>query len=263
MEGLLRELPLHQHLAQLMAHIGLPGFWRQLALLLRASAPLDNALAACFRVGAPPLILEECDFQHRAAASPMPLYCQGLYLLDPFYLYSRQPFADGLYHLPDIAPDHFRQSEYFQRYMSGEVGVDEVQLLLRVAPDQVLSLSLGKTSEFAPADIGKLRVMQPWLLAAMRRHWQLQAEPLPPPARLADQLSQTLERFGHGRLSEREAEVARLTLCGLSSKAIAQQLAISPETVKVHRRNLYLKLGVASHAELFNCYIEQLRGSEA
>ena len=54
MEGLLRELPLHQHLAQLMAHIGLPGFWRQLALLLRASAPLDNALAACFRVGAPP-----------------------------------------------------------------------------------------------------------------------------------------------------------------------------------------------------------------
>lgn len=57
--------------------------------------------------------------------------------------------------------------------------------------------------------------------------------------------------------------VARLTLCGLSSKAIAQQLAISPETVKVHRRNLYLKLGVASHAELFNCYIEQLRGSEA
>ncbi|UJB30921.1 LuxR C-terminal-related transcriptional regulator [Chromobacterium sp. Beijing] len=263
MEALLKELPLHHHLAQLMAHIGLPGFWRQLVLLLRGSVPLDNALAACFHANAPPQILEECDFQHLAAPSPMALYCQGLYLLDPFYQYAQRPFPDGLHHLPDIAPDHFRQSEYFQRYMSGEVGVDEVQLLLRLAPDQVLTLSLGKASAFEPADIGKLRVMQPWLLSAMRRHWQLSSAPTPPSQRLADQLTQTLNHFGHGRLSEREAEVARLTLCGLSSKAIAQQLAISPETVKVHRRNLYLKLGVASHAELFNCYIEQLRGSEA
>lgn len=49
----------------------------------------------------------------------------------------------------------------------------------------------------------------------------------------------------------REVETARLILQGFSSKAIAQQLGISPETVKVHRRNLYHKLNVSGHGELF------------
>ena len=41
------------------------------------------------------------------------------------------------------------------------------------------------------------------------------------------------------------------------SSAIAQRLGISPETVKVHRRNLYHKLKVASHAELFALFLQQ------
>jgi DNA-binding CsgD family transcriptional regulator len=53
------------------------------------------------------------------------------------------------------------------------------------------------------------------------------------------------------RLTEREIETARLILQGFSSKAIAQRLGISPETVKVHRRNLYNKLQINGHAELF------------
>jgi DNA-binding CsgD family transcriptional regulator len=32
---------------------------------------------------------------------------------------------------------------------------------------------------------------------------------------------------------------------------MAQQMGISPETVKVHRRNLYHKLNVNGHGELF------------
>jgi DNA-binding CsgD family transcriptional regulator len=59
-----------------------------------------------------------------------------------------------------------------------------------------------------------------------------------------------LEGLG-ARLSERESEAARLILQGFSGKAMAQRMGISPETVKVHRRNLYHKLGVAGHAELF------------
>ncbi|MNG41601.1 Transcriptional regulatory protein UhpA [compost metagenome] len=59
-----------------------------------------------------------------------------------------------------------------------------------------------------------------------------------------------LEGLG-ARLTGRESETAQLILQGFSSKAIAQRLAISPETVKVHRRNLYQKLNVSGHAELF------------
>ncbi|SCK09951.1 helix-turn-helix transcriptional regulator [Vogesella sp. LIG4] len=260
MEGLLRELPLHHGLAQLFEHLGGARFWRALVLQLRQLAPFDNALAVCFTPRQAPLILDESSFDAAPAASPMPLYCQGLYLLDPFYQLACEPFTDGLHHLPDIAPDQFQQSTYYLDYHRKEVGVDEVQFLLRLAPEQVLSLSLGSSSPYQAEQIGRLRIVQGWVLAAMKRHWQLQEAPQASPPRngLSDQLAQMLEQFGRGCLSERESEIARLTLRGLSSKAIAQQLAISPETVKVHRRNMYNKLGVANHSELFNRFICQL-----
>ena len=267
MEGLLKEMSLHHHLSMLFGQLGSPSFWRALVVLLRDLAPLDNALVVCFRPDAPPVVLDECSFEEQPAISPMPFYCKGLYLLDPFYQLSCGHFSDGVHHLPDIAPDQFHQSEYYQRYMIKEVGLDEVQLLLRVDTQTVLSVSLGNTQLFNASDIGKLRIAQSWLLAAMQKHWQLESTPLtetrhPATSSLADQLTEMLSRFGQGKLSEREAEIARHTLCGLSSKAVAQQLGISPETVKVHRRNLYIKLGVASHAELFNYLLSQLRDAE-
>ncbi|MNQ98388.1 transcriptional regulator NarP [compost metagenome] len=47
-------------------------------------------------------------------------------------------------------------------------------------------------------------------------------------------------------------------LRGNSSKAIAKRLDISQETVKVHRRNLYSKLGVSSQSELFSLFLQHL-----
>jgi len=65
-------------------------------------------------------------------------------------------------------------------------------------------------------------------------------------------------KFAHGVLSERELEIARLILRGYSSKAMAQRLGISPETIKVHRRHLYAKLNISSHPELFSMFIREL-----
>jgi NarL family two-component system response regulator LiaR len=50
-------------------------------------------------------------------------------------------------------------------------------------------------------------------------------------------------------LTEREMEVLRSAAQGSANKAIASQLGISTQTVQVHLRNIFSKLGVGSRSE--------------
>ena len=59
-------------------------------------------------------------------------------------------------------------------------------------------------------------------------------------------------------LTEREREIAHLLLRGHSVKSSARVLEISPETVRMHRKNLYTKLEISSQAELFALFIDWL-----
>src|SRR6266849_8346392 len=49
-------------------------------------------------------------------------------------------------------------------------------------------------------------------------------------------------------LSPREHSVLRSMSCGLSNKRIAQELQISPETVKSHVKGIFIKLAVQTRA---------------
>src|SRR3954447_23704369 len=51
------------------------------------------------------------------------------------------------------------------------------------------------------------------------------------------------------QLSEREQEILRLVAEGLSNQQIANQLGVSINTVKVHLRNVFGKIGAASRTE--------------
>lgn len=131
--------------------------------------------------------------------------------------------------------------------------MDEVQFLLQV-PDGVLSLSLGMRRAFDSTELGKLSLVSGWVLALLNQNWTRigACVPVQPPS------GDVLAKFGQGVLSERELEIARLILRGYSSKAMAQRLGISPETIKAHRRHLYAKLDISSQPELFSLFIREL-----
>jgi two-component system nitrate/nitrite response regulator NarL len=81
---------------------------------------------------------------------------------------------------------------------------------------------------------------------------------------LAESVLDSLLDFGDGtgasarrELTEREEEVLRFTVEGMSSTQIAQRMGISSRTVETHRSNLMHKLGVHSRAELVRHTLER------
>lgn len=68
-------------------------------------------------------------------------------------------------------------------------------------------------------------------------------------------------------LSEREIEVLQCVVGGASNKEIAATLVISQNTVKVHLRNIFMKLGASSRTEATTLALQQglvtIPGSEA
>lgn len=251
---------MHTALARAIEHAGTPRFWRQLVLLLRQWVPFDNALASFYPKDGAPLALEEYD------ATPLPgpassiQYLDGLYLLDPFYQAAREGIASGFYRLEEVAPDHFHQTDYYLNYFHDHVLEDEVQYMLQLPEEGTLSLSLGMRQRFDLDDLGKLTLCAPWILALLEQHWSQARQRVVTSAKADARTSvgNALERFGEHILSDRELEVARLTLRGYSSKATAERLGISPETVKVHRRHLYSKLDISTQPELFSLFIQSL-----
>lgn len=66
----------------------------------------------------------------------------------------------------------------------------------------------------------------------------------------ADNKSQTNQSDPYSTLTPREQEVMRMLAEGLSVKAVANELYISPKTVENHRTNLMKKLGLKNTVEL-------------
>lgn len=252
------DLAFHQRLGRLLNSVDDAAFWQQLAVFLHEQLAFDTWVAVLFRPGVPPLVLAD----HAVNYAPDNLfadYMNGLYLLDPFYSFALKCTAAGVYRLDEVAPDSFRDTEYCRLYFSRNVVTDELQFLLPL-PQGILSLSLGSQQRFSERDIGVCNLIAPWLLPMLRiaarleeRLRQPQAEP---PRQSRQQLEEALRLRGTSPLTNREVEVALLILAGHSTKGVARELDISLETAKVHRRNLYAKLGVSSQAALFLLFAE-------
>ena len=64
--------------------------------------------------------------------------------------------------------------------------------------------------------------------------------------------------WGQLDLTAREAAIVELVLQGHSSEAVGRRLGIATGTVKVHRRNVYRKLGISSQTQLLSLYLKSM-----
>jgi DNA-binding CsgD family transcriptional regulator len=78
------------------------------------------------------------------------------------------------------------------------------------------------------------------------------AEPLPQveSERVRARSAAQRPAFGWGSLTEAELRVARLAANGLTNRAIADELSLSPHTVESHMRHAFHKLDLRSRVEL-------------
>ena len=234
------------------------------AALIRAVDLVVEHEGTCliaFHRNAPPEIIHH-TIEPEGARHYLDRYLAGPYLLDPLYQLALGADKPTLCRFREQSPDRFRSSEYYRQYCERTHLLDEMDFLLEVDEATTLALVVGRRKRrFTKAELGRLRLIEPVVRAAMQKAWERQSR-AGATRRAGDALHRRLtdcfENFGDGLLTEREREITQLLLRGHSAKSVARELGIAPGTVMVHKRNLFAKLGISSQYALFSRFIEDL-----
>ena len=241
-------------------------FGNLLIRFFRTLAPFDNCVAFAYRGEARPVALFD-TFTPAQRHVHVTLYEPGPYLLDPFFRAAGQRRL-GFWRMRELAPDRFYQSEYYRSYYFETGLAEEVGFFVATDPATVVVVSLmrlKRSGAFSRADIAALRQSEPVASALIARHWRDAGTRFETPGALAArpwrvdaQRSLQLSAWRGLNLTAREAAIVDLVLQGHSSESIAGRLEIAPGTVKVHRRNVYRKLGISSQTELLAIYVDRI-----
>jgi len=197
-------------------------------------------------------------------------YLEQAYKVDPVYQWARSLAEPEIVRTLDIVVEEFDQSDYFRAYYRLSGVIDEVNLLIPTEEGRCFAVSIERAAEsppFADEELRRLRIWLPVVVAAFKVQTpKMEVSPNLEEASDVLDLGVVLKRFGANILTQREREVAQMILAGHSAPSIGLNLEISTETVRVHRRNIYNKLGVTSIAELFALVLrsidEVMRGGE-
>lgn len=250
----------HAGTADLVAQLGQRDFPEALAKSLATLAPFDLTVAFGYPAVSGPVLLHD----GLGGISPpeiMQNYLSGTYLLDAVYAACRAGGTPGLYRLAMLAPDAFFEADYYHSPLvhpciSMQTGTlaEEIVFLAQIGTTW-LALSLmrqnGRTP-FSDAEFAVLRATAPMVTALMAQHWREAAGTERPPEQMLELAFQT---FAADVLTRREQEIVSLVLRGHSSASIGQVLAIAEGTVKIHRKHIHAKLGIASQGELFARFV--------
>jgi len=254
----------YDHLAALFCPDGKGAIPQKLGRALRYLSRADSILIMVYFSDKRPALLY-ADIDHKCRKNDFVEYLQGFYLLDPFYQRARDCGETTLFHLKDICQNSFHDSEYYESWYKQSGLRDEINYLIPLDGAAVMAISLSRNLEgafFAAGEIAELGVIKPLIATIARNHWR-DIQPRPGAAESRESglhaaLCRAMAQFGRSLLTERESEITQFLLRGYGIKATALKLDIAPATIKVHRKNIYRKLDIASHSELFSLFIDAL-----
>lgn len=257
----------HQVMADVILADGDIAYPKSLVRALCHVVPFDYSVWFIYRGDSRPVCVYD-TFTRDQRVIFVEDYQDGPYLLDPFYIACADKLPRGLYRLRDIAPDRFYHSEYFRSYYRRTRLAEEIAFLTPLGEGTRLSISLmrdGRGRAFSDRDLNKLKRIEPIVYASVLRQWnddhdfrdhyvELGHANGPVGAKVSD----AFENFGKGTLTARECEIVRMVLRGHSSESIGRHCGITTGTVKIHRKNIYAKLGISTQSELFSLFISEL-----
>lgn len=250
--------------AEVMTALGTKGLPEKLAKLLRGIAPFNYVVAFGYRGAAQPFALFD-DFPSDKWQVFVGAYQAGPYLLDPFYLACAKAELSGLFRIKDLAPDRFYQGEYFRNYYIQTGLAEEIGYFVNMPDGVKVVVSLMRAERaFSGKEFRALHTAFPVVEAAVQLHWSNLPKKIlentgkrqvPQPN---SDLGKAFANFGRDVLTPREREVVEYTLKGHSAEATGLIMDIAPGTVRIHRRNIYMKLRISSQGELFARFIATL-----
>ncbi len=242
-------------LAQTLDMLGADHFSDALRRWLDRCCGIDNFAVIAFFSGKGPQVLATHATDARVFARVDSDYVQGAYLLDPFHGLHQAEAPEGVYRLSDIAPDQFQRNEYYKSYYARTTLTDELAFLARPASGVSITVCIGRDAttgaRFSARACTQARQIAPVVNALVRRNWSDLGAITSPPPDVPAALRQRLARDRDILLSARQSQVALLILQGHSSVSIGLTLGISPQTVKVLRKQLYKKCHISSQGELY------------
>lgn len=239
--------------------------------ILASLVRFDHVVVFAYRGSEPPIDLYS-TFDAEGKIIYVTLYQAGPYLLDPFYTTALQRRA-GLFRMRELAPDRFFSSEYYRSYYMQTRLAEEVGFFVPMPEDITVVLSLmrrEKTGTFPASELATLKKAEPLIATLVQHVWpglkrRFDAELGRSGRRgrkgkaLAASRANPAETLWRDlKLTGRETAIINLVLQGHSSESIGLKLNISTGTVKVHRRNVYRKLGISSQTQLLSIYLKTI-----
>jgi len=213
-------------------------------------------------------------FQTEKAKQGLANYINSTFILNPAYAAYCGGLNSGVYRIHELSSENSVSSDQYHSLKIRRMPGEELEYITECWPHKMeeifiaISLPAGEMGEisllrarskggFADTDITLLKTHLPLIEAVYRQYW-IKARCYASIDNTIPPMDYLLKTVFDDQLSTRENQVAALVLKGTSGQDIAEELGISLTTVKTHRKNLYLKLGITTQTELFSLALNAL-----